>query len=83
MQADGISTRPTHIAVDQDRLDTLRSAHGISSDAEFARIIGVHPGTLMRVRDGKTIASNEFLAKLASAFPHISKDDLFKVVKGE
>ncbi len=83
MQADGTSTRPTHIAVDSDRLDSLRIAHGISSNAELARIIGVDRSTLLRVREGKTIASNEFLAKLATAFPFISKDDLFKIVKGE
>lgn len=82
MQADSTSARTTFLAVDSERLDALRVAHGIPSDAELARRIGVHPGTLIRARDGKTIASNEFLAKIAAAFPHISKDDLFKVVTG-
>lgn len=83
MQSDGTATRPTYIAVNLERLDALRDAHGIATDAELARRIGVHPGTLLRIREGKVIASNEFLAKLAVAFPHVSKDDLFLIVQGE
>lgn len=69
--------------IDLERLDALRVAHGIPSDSELARRIGVDPSTLMRIRQGKVVASNEFLAKVATAFPHISKDDLFHIVRGE
>lgn len=83
MQADSAPTRTPFLTVDSSRLDKLRDAHGIASDAELARRIGVHPGTLGRIREGKSVASNEFLAKVAVAFPHISKDDLFRLVEGE
>lgn len=82
MQADGTTTRDPHLKINLSRLDSLRDAHGIPTDAELARRIGVHPGTLMRVREGSTIASNQFLAKLALAFPHVTKDDLFLVDAG-
>lgn len=81
MQADGAVAR-THFTIDQDRLDALRVAHGIDSDAALAARIGVHPATLYRVREGKAVASNEFLAKVAAAFPNASFDTLFRVVRG-
>jgi transcriptional regulator with XRE-family HTH domain len=82
MQPDGAPARPLYLAVDNDRLDALRVAHGITSDADFARRIGVNPATLWRVREGQTVASNEFLAKVAAAFPNAPLDALFRVVKG-
>jgi transcriptional regulator with XRE-family HTH domain len=66
--------------VERGRLDSLRAAHGIDSDADLARVIGVDPATLYRVREGKTVASNEFLAKVAIAFPGASLDHLFTVI---
>ncbi len=65
--------------MNRERLDHLRRAHGIGSDAELARVIGVDPVTLWRVREGKVTASNEFLTKVAIAFPNVSFDHLFVV----
>lgn len=80
MQATRTTARGPHLTVNRDRLDSLRRAHGIDSDAELARVIGVDPATLYRVREGKVTASNEFLAKVATAFPNVSFDHLFSVV---
>lgn len=80
MQAHRTSSRSAHLTVNRDRLNSLRKAHGIESDAELARVIGVDPATLYRVREGKVIASNEFLTKVALAFPNASFDHLFSVV---
>lgn len=77
MQATTAGARTHYLSVDPTRLDQLRDAHGIPTDAEFARRIGVDDSTLRRVRTGATVASNEFLAKLAAAFPHASFDSLF------
>ncbi|MEX8058710.1 helix-turn-helix transcriptional regulator [Microbacterium sp. 16-032] len=77
MQATSPGARTHYLSVDPERLDKLRDAHGIPTDAEFARLIGVDDSTLRRVRKGETVASNEFLAKLAAAFPHASFDSLF------
>ena len=77
MQATNAGARTHFLSVDPVRLDKLRDAHGIQTDAEFARLIGVDDSTLRRVRTGATVASNEFLAKLAAAFPHASFDSLF------
>jgi transcriptional regulator with XRE-family HTH domain len=81
MQSDRTPTRSLHLTINADRLNTLSRAHGISTDAELARVIGVNPATLYRVREGKTVASNEFLAKVADAFPNASLDHLFELVK--
>lgn len=80
MQSARTPSRRPHLTVNRQRLDDLRRAHGIGSDAELARVIGVDPVTLYRVREGKVTASNEFLAKVAIAFPNISFDHLFSVV---
>lgn len=80
MQPTRKPTRGPHLTVNRQRLDDLRRAHGISSDAELARVIGVDPVTLYRVREGKVTASNEFLTKVAIAFPNVSFDHLFSVV---
>lgn len=83
MQSTSAGARTPFLTVDPDRLDQLRDAHGIPTDAEFARRIGVDNSTLWRVRKGESIASNEFLAKLAAAFPHASFDSLFILRTGE
>lgn len=80
MQPTSTPSRGPYLTVNHLRLDSLRKAHGIGSDAELARVIGVDPATLYRVREGKTIPSNEFLAKVATAFPNASFDHLFAVV---
>ncbi|MFD4111642.1 helix-turn-helix domain-containing protein [Streptomyces sp. NPDC058650] len=58
-------------------LDRLRQAHGIESDADLARVIGVNAATLYRVSNGITIPSNEFMAKVAMAFPAAKFNQLF------
>jgi transcriptional regulator with XRE-family HTH domain len=83
MPATSTGARAHHLTVDPRRLDQLRDAHGIPTDTEFARRIGVDDSTLRRVRKGETVASNEFLAKLAAAFPHASFDSLFVLVTTE
>lgn len=83
MQAARTPSRGPYLTVNRERLDLLRRAHGIGTDAELARVIGVDPATLYRVREGKTIASNEFLAKVAMAFPNASFDQLFSIVAPE
>lgn len=82
MRSPRSTSRGPHLTVERDRLDSLRNAHGIDSDADLARVIGVDPATLYRVREGKTVASNEFLAKVAIAFPGASFDHLFTVIPG-
>lgn len=67
-------------ALNVPKLDDLRFANGIATDAELARIIGVSAETLWRVRHGHTKPSNEFMARLKVAFPHSTLDSLFTLV---
>ena len=62
-----------------DKLHELRRAHGIVSDADFARAIGVDATTLYRVTSGRTAPSNAFMARLVLAFPTAKLDALFEV----
>ncbi|MCM6761418.1 helix-turn-helix transcriptional regulator [Rathayibacter sp. ZW T2_19] len=79
--------QPTHspsiaraaLVLNRSTLDALRRAHGIESEAELARVIGVDYTTLYRVSEGKTVPSNEFMAKVAGAFPSASLDTLFTI----
>lgn len=64
-------------------LDRLRIAHGIESEADLARVIGVNPATLYRVTIGATVPSNEFMAKVATAFPAAKFDQLFALAAAE
>lgn len=80
MQTTNTASSTPYLTIDRDRLDGLRKAHGIGSDAELARVIGVDASTLWRVREGRTVASNEFLTKVALAFPGASFDHLFSLV---
>jgi len=64
------------LALNRTKLNELRQAMGIQSDAEFARRIGVDPATLYRITTGRTKPSNEFMAGLKAAFPLVSLDDL-------
>jgi len=76
------ATAPVMV-LNRDKLDELRRANGISTEAELARIIGVSPETLWRVSNGKTFPSNGFIARVKVAFPHTSTDSLFEVVYPE
>jgi len=75
------STRATAaLVLNRARLDGLRKAHGIETEADLARVIGVNAATLYRVTNQLTLPSNEFIAKVAIAFPSASLDQLFQVV---
>lgn len=81
MQLIGINaTRPV-LVLNREKLDELRRANGIGSEAELARRLDVDPSTLYRVSNGKSVPSNEFIAGLKAAFPLCSLDDLL-VMKG-
>ena len=64
------------LVLNRQKLDELRRANGIGSEAELARRLSVDPSTLYRVSNGKSIPSNEFIAGLKAAFPLCSLDDL-------
>jgi DNA-binding XRE family transcriptional regulator len=65
------------LVLNRDRLSQLRKAHGIESEAELARVIGVNFTTLYRVSENRTVPSNEFIAKVLSTFPAIRFEELF------
>lgn len=69
------ATRPV-LVLNRQKLDELRRASGIPSEAELARRLNVDVSTLYRVSAGKTVPSNEFIAGLKVAFPMCSLDDL-------
>lgn len=64
------------LVLNRSKLNELRLATGIRSDAELARRLGVDATTLYRVSEGKTAPSNAFMAGLKTAFPLSSLDDL-------
>lgn len=66
------------MVLNRPKLDELRRAHGIRSEAELARRIGVSPETLWRVSKGG-VPSNSFMARVCVAFPTASFGDLFRV----
>jgi len=67
------------LVLNVDKLNELRRVHGIKTEAEFARLIGVDTATLFRVTSGRTAPSNAFIARLKVAFPMASLDALFRV----
>lgn len=76
MQTDSTPAARPRLTLNRPKLDELRRASGIPSDAELARRLGVNVVTLYRVSEGKTKPSNEFIASLMVAFPMCSLDDL-------
>lgn len=66
-----------------EKLNELRRAHGIKSEAELARLIGVDVSTLYRVSNNLTSPSPTFVAGLKLAFPAASLDSLFDAVRAE
>lgn len=68
------------IALRRQKLDELRRANGIESEAELARIIGVSPTTLWRISRGDVAPSPGFIARTLLAFPHSKFETLFEVV---
>lgn len=67
--------------LNRSKLDELRRANGIQSEAELARILGVSPTTLWRVSNREVAPSNGFIARVLLAFPHASMASLFEVVE--
>jgi hypothetical protein len=77
----GSTSGPT-LALNVEKLDELRRANDIGSDAKLARLIGVDTSTLFRVRNGQT-PSTRFIAGVKIAFPTVSLDALFNIVDTE
>ena len=66
------------LVLNRAKLDELRRAHGIESEAKLARTIGVSAETLWRVSNGGK-PSNAFMARVKLAFPSASLDVLFEM----
>lgn len=64
----------------RDKLDELRRAHGIKSEAQLARLLRVSPTTLWRVSNRAVAPGNEFIAAVLTAFPSAQIGQLFEVV---
>jgi transcriptional regulator with XRE-family HTH domain len=79
MTSKDTAAQAPHLALKLDKLHDLRRAHGIGSDADLARAIGVDATTLYRVMTGKTAPSNAFMARLVLAFPTAKLDSLFEL----
>lgn len=77
MQTPHASQGEPVLALNRDKLDELRRAHGIETEAELARAIGVNPSTLWRVSQGEVQPSPVFVARVMLAFPTARMDDLF------
>jgi transcriptional regulator with XRE-family HTH domain len=59
------------------RLDALRDASGIESDADLSDVMGVDKSTLHRVRHGTVRVSAEFMSRVCFAFPNVEPGYLF------
>lgn len=70
---------PSTIRLNRTKLDELRRANDIDTEAELARVIGVAPETLWRVSTGKVAPSTAFIARTLVAFPHTRFETLFTV----
>ena len=77
MHSTDTTSCPPALVLDLNRLEELRKAHGIESDTDLARVIGVAPSTLFRVRTRRTTPNNDFMTKVRLAFPAASLDSLF------
>lgn len=77
MQSNSTTAPKPVLVLNRQKLDELRRASGIPTEAEMARRLGVDASTLYRISSGKTMPSNEFMAGLKAAFPLSSLDDLF------
>lgn len=82
MQLNGKASTAPHLALNLDRLDELRKAHGIETETDLAKVIGVNPATLFRIRKGDVTPSSTFIARVALAFPSAPLSSLV-VVAGE
>lgn len=69
------------LRLNREKLDELRRAHGIKSEAELSRRIGVDAATLWRVSNGESAPGPTFIARVMVAFPTARMDDLFQVAQ--
>ena len=76
-----VRTSPA-VTLNRPQLDELRRAHGIETEVELARIIGVNPATLYRLSKGEPVSAG-FIARVKLAFPAASFDSLFNVRTAE
>lgn len=72
-----VSTPAHRLTLNRWKLTELRDANGIRSDRALARHLGVNTSTLVRVSEGYTTPSNQFMAAVKATFPLCSLDDLF------
>lgn len=76
MQPDSTSATEPKLVLNRAKLDELRRASGIRSEAELARRLGVDAATLYRLTKGDSVPGNRFITGLKLAFPMCSLDDL-------
>lgn len=74
-------TKPGTV-LNRPRLDELRKANGIPTEAELARVIKTTPVTLWRASQGIPV-NGVFIALVCLAFPHVPMGDLFESVPAE
>lgn len=67
------------LVLNRSKLDELRRANGIETEADLAAVIGVDTATLWRATNGKPV-SGGFVARVVIAFPHASMRSLFDPV---
>jgi len=79
MNATPVAAIEPRLELNRKKLDELRRANGIGSEAELAKIIGVSPATLWRITNRESVPSNGFIARLKIAFPHVALESLFDV----
>jgi transcriptional regulator with XRE-family HTH domain len=79
MESKGVTAIEPRLELNRAKLDELRKANSITTEAELAKIIGVSPATLWRITNRESVPSNGFIARLKIAFPHVALESLFDV----
>jgi len=67
------------LALNVEKLNELRRAHDIKSDAALARLLGIDTSTLYRIQTGDSDPSNAVMARFKVAFPTVALDTLFSL----
>lgn len=78
---DAFTEETPRVVLIRENLDKLRKANGIPSEAKLAEVIKVSTTTLWRISNGHVYPSNEFIARVMLAFPHVPFSTLFEVEK--
>lgn len=63
-----------------NEFDVITGLRGWFTDEERARRIGVDPATMCRIRKGRTLPGERFIAGVLWALPEIEFDHLFEVI---